>query len=93
MGYSYLIKHNDSDPGEYYIWTGSEYETFVPVYGWDVHEEGLESITNVITQPVNPKSYLDTASGKNVLKELMFIKGLRVVAETMNVPGSTFDLI
>lgn len=93
LGYSYLVKHNDLDLGEYYIWTGSEYETFTPTYGWDIHEEGLESITNVITQPVKPKTYFDSASNKETLKELMFIKGLRVVVETMNVPGSTFDLI
>lgn len=93
LGYAYLIKHNELDVGEYYVWTGSEYETFVPSYGWDVHEEGLDSITSVITQPVKPTTYFDVSSNKENLKELMFIRGLRVVAETMNVPGSTLDLI
>ena len=94
-GDAYLIKANVDDLGIYYIYTNSSqgYEQFVPRYGWYLSEDEITSQSSFVTDLVSPEKYLDSASGKYYYREFKEILGLRVVVETMNRTGATFDLI
>lgn len=92
-GAAYLIKTSDTDRGTYYIWNGSSYESFTPIYGWYLQEEAIGNSTALVTELSSPPSYLDPSTGEIRNTEFQYISGLRVVVETMNVQDSTFDLI
>ena len=93
LGYAYLIKPSDDDIGVYHIWTGSDYEQFVPVYGWYLEEETVDRLTNFVTDLTSPISYKGSQDNLTKYREFSYINGLRVVVETMNKFDSSFDLI
>ena len=43
-GYAYLVIANEGSRGTFYIWTGSDYETFSPTYGWTLGSEEIDKI-------------------------------------------------
>jgi hypothetical protein len=92
-GYAYLIKENDGEIGTYHIWFNNQYETFKPEYGWYLEEETVSRLTNFVTDFTNPISFISESDGSSIYRELDYIKGLRVIVETMNKQNSTFDLI
>jgi hypothetical protein len=93
LGYAYLIIENEGEPGTFYIWTGEQYQTFTPEYGWYLGNETINSQTNFVTDLTSPDSFLDTVSGSTVYREFSYMSGIRLVVETMNKFDSTFDLI
>jgi len=92
-GYAYLIKQNENDMGEYYIWNGTDYTIIKPKYGWYVQDETVDRLTNFVTDATSPSTFTRTLDGKSQYREFEYISGIRVVVETMNVKDSTFDLI
>jgi hypothetical protein len=92
-GQAYLVKQNDNDIGQYYIWENSGYLNFAPQYGWYVVDEDVDQLTNFVTDTTSPKRYSTSQAGILDYEEFLFISGIRVVVETMNKFGSTFDLI
>jgi len=92
-GYAYLIVENENDVGTFYIWTGEEYETFAPNYGWSLGSETITNQTNFVKDLTSPASFLDNTDGLTKYREFQYLKGLRIVVETMNKLNSTFDLI
>ena len=91
-GYSYLVRQNSEDIGQYYIWTGTEYKSFVARYGWYLNEGDVTSRTGYVRSLANPPQYTDNSSKVNY-REFMYIDGLRIVVDTMNKFDTTFDLI
>jgi len=92
-GYAYLIIENDNEIGTFHIWTGSNYETFSPVYGWSLGSETITNQSNFVKDLTSPDSFSDEIGGGTKYREFQYIKGIRVVVETMNKFDSTFDLI
>ena len=92
-GYAYLVKESDTAVGTYYIWNGTEYEQFNPVYGWYLQEETVDRLTNFVTDLTSPISYTNTQDNSIKYREFAYINGLRIVAETMNKFDSSLDLI
>jgi len=92
-GYAYLIKENESDIGKYHIWFENAWEIFTPEYGWSLEEETVDRLTNFVTDFVDPPKFTSTSENKNMYREFEYIKGLRIVVDTMNKINSTFDLI
>jgi hypothetical protein len=94
-GYAYLVTVNSGDRGTFHIWSekDSEYKTFIPEYGWQLIENSVDSRTNLITDLTFPDTFTDTANNKIVYRDFLYIRGIRVVVETMNKFDSTFDLI
>jgi hypothetical protein len=92
-GQAYLVKENDNDIGTYYIWESGSYKTFDPRYGWYVVDENIDQLTNFVTDTTNPKRYKTAQAGILDYEEFLFISGIRIVIDTMNKFGSTFDLI
>lgn len=97
IGYSYLVK--DSNVlGTMWIYTGKNmiagfdgWETFIPKYGWEISNEEITTNTKIITKLSNPDYFIENS--KTIFRELEFIRGIRIVVETMNKKNTTFDLI
>jgi hypothetical protein len=92
-GYSYLIIENEGDRGTFYIWTNGGYSTFTPEYGWKLGAEEVANNTNFVTDLTSPDSFNNDISGGTVYREFEYIRGIRIVVDTMNKFDSTFDLI
>jgi hypothetical protein len=94
-GYSYLVIENENDRGLFYIWNGTtqEYNTFVPEYGWILSSGILNRSTKLVTDLTNPELFTNDANNSTTYREFAYVRGIRVVAETMNKFDSTFDLI
>jgi len=93
LGYSYLVIENDNDLGTFYIWNGDNYETFTPEYNWSLGSETINNQTSFVTDLTSPASFTDNIIGGTSYREFEYIRGIRVVVETMNKFDSTFDLI
>lgn len=94
-GYSYLITANSTDRGVFYIWSkkDSEYKTFIPEYGWEIIDNDVDNKTNLITDLTFPDYFINGADNKIVYRDFLYIRGIRIIVETMNKFDSTFDLI
>ena len=92
-GYAYLVIANDNEVGTFYIWTGSSYETFSPTYGWSLGSETINSQTSFVTDLTSPASFSNNVSGGTTYREFQYIRGIRIVVDTMNKFDTTFDLI
>jgi hypothetical protein len=94
-GYAYLIIENENDRGIIYIWDGAnqEYNTFIPEYGWILSSGVLNRSTKLVTDLTNPALFTNDAQNQTTYREFAYIRGIRVIAETMNKFDSTFDLI
>lgn len=92
-GYAYLIKENEFDIGQYHIWFENAWEIFTPEYGWSLKEETVDRLTNFVTNFVDPPKFISASENKNMYREFEYIKGLRIIVDTMNKINSTFDLI
>ena len=92
-GAAFLIKETDADAGYYKIVNSAgSWSSFAAKYGWYVFEEGQNSNIGFVTELVDTPKFQDI-NNKSVNREFQYIKGLRVVVETMNRFDSTFDLI
>lgn len=92
-GYAYLVKESSTDIGMMYIWTGEEYETFIPQYGWYIVEDYDSSFQSQVTDLISPEFFVNEVDGKIRYREFSYVDGLRIVVESMNKFDSTFDLI
>jgi hypothetical protein len=94
IGDAYLVP--DTGTGTYYVWNGTNWTTnsFVPTYGWYVKEEGETLQSPNVTKLTSPDFY---GTPSNVYtatyREFQFIKGLRIIVNTMSKQNSSFELI
>lgn len=95
FGEAYLVKASESDLGEIYVWNGEDWDSdkFAPEYSWQLGDQSVSSSTLFLTDLTSPPSFVDSQNGNTTYREIEYIDGLRVVAEAMAVPDSTFDLI
>ena len=93
VGYAYLIKQNENDIGRYYIWNGSDYTIITPKYGWYLHDETVDRLTNFVTDLTNPDKFISSVDSKTQYREFEYLSGIRIVVEAMTTKDSTFDLI
>jgi hypothetical protein len=98
-GSAYLVRDNEQDPGTVFVVLNNRllnsgfYESFPASYGWFLGEEGVSNTTSFARDLTDPPRFVNPATGSVQFKDFLFVKGIRVVVETMNVPDSTFDLI
>ena len=94
-GYAYLVIENENERGLFYIWnaTDSEYDTFIPEYGWILGSGILNSSTKLVTDLTSPKFFTNDANNLTTYREFAYVRGIRIAVETMNKFDSTFDLI
>jgi hypothetical protein len=92
-GYAYLVKTSTDSVGTYFLALEGNYVSFLPAYGWYLNEEDVTQTTAFATELTELKKFISPLDGKEVFREFVYVKGLRVVVETMNVFDSTLDLI
>ena len=94
-GYAYLVVQNANERGTFYIWnsTSNTYNTFTPEYGWSLASGVLNSSTTLVTDLTSPDFFTNDVNNSTTYREFSYIRGIRVVVETMNKFDSTFDLI
>ena len=92
-GQAYLVQENSLDLGTFYVWSSGSYKTFPPQYGWYIVDENVDQLTNFVTETSSPQKYAINNSNRVSYKEFISISGLRLVVDTMNKFGATFDLI
>ena len=93
LGYAYLVKTTDTDPGTYYVRMKTGYSTFKATYSWYLQEQGISRATSYVTDLTSPKQFINPTDGKIGNREFQYIDGIRVVVETMNKFDCSFDLI
>lgn len=93
MGESYIIGGTTTDPGLLYIWNveNNDWESTTPEYGFSLLEDDDTKRLGLIKDLTNPKYF--TIDGIKTYRDITFIKGLRVVVDTLYGPENTFDLI
>jgi hypothetical protein len=94
-GEAYLVVENENEQGNFYIWhqDANGYESFVANYGWNLGQEQINNDTTFVTDLTSPVKFDSNLNGKATYREFQYIKGIRLVIETMNKFDCTFDLI
>jgi hypothetical protein len=90
-GYAYLVKENSADIGTFFVWSGTAWESFDPIYGWYLGSELPLASNQYVTDFTSPQSFSSILG--NRYREFQYINGLRVVVSEMNTNRSPFDLI
>jgi hypothetical protein len=93
VGNAYLILSEPNSKGRLKIWNGFEYDDLTPAYRWFIGTDGTYENTHFVTDFTSPSFYNETGDGENTYREFVWIKGVRVVVETMSVPGTPLELI
>ena len=91
-GTTFLIRSSENDSGTLHIVDDSEYVSFPATYGWRILDEVSRSVS-FVTDLTSPPSFDNIDSLDIVFREFEYVRGLRVIVQTMNVFDSTFDLI
>jgi hypothetical protein len=92
-GQAYITEASTSNPGVLNIWSSlsSEWEQLDVEYGFSLSENDDTKKTGLIKKFNNPDYFIK--DGITTYREFKFIRGLRIVVETMYAPNKTFDLI
>ena len=94
VGYAYLVRATSADVGQYYIWNGSSYDSpFTPTYGWYLGSETQTAKTPFVKELDTDTTPSYVSGPSTIYREFQYIKGLRIVVETMVNANDTFDLI
>lgn len=100
QGYAYLLLTEDNTKGTLYIANGgtdedkiNNYDIFIPNYNWQIGTDGVYENTQFVTDFTNPSFFYEENDKKQIFREFVFVKGIRIAVETMSVPNVSFDLI
>ena len=91
IGESYVVGSSTEQVGSLYIWNSEDWEESTPEYGFSLLETDDTKRIGLLKELTDPKYF--TINGITTFRDIAFIKGLRVVVETMYGPENTFDLI
>lgn len=91
-GYTYLVKGSESDRGILKFNDAETWVDIVPEYSWNLTSEDVDIRTPKVTKLSDPEYFIND-DGDTQFREFEFVRGIRLVAETMNIPECTFDLI
>jgi hypothetical protein len=93
IGYSYFVISTPNTKGTLFIFNGTDYDEIVPQYNWKIGTDGTYENTQFVTDFTNPSYYIDNNSSIPVYKEFVFLKGIRLVVESMSIPNVPLELI
>jgi hypothetical protein len=91
-GVSFMVRNSEDDRGRVYIAIDGQYEDFLASYGWQIIDDVNGSVS-FVTDLTSPPEFQDSSNLDRVYREFQYIKGLRLVAETMNKFDCSLDLI
>lgn len=92
-GAAYLVASSDSVRGTLYIYNGLDYEQYDPEYTWSVKLDGDYGRGKVAKKLVNPVPFQNPGDGRDIYREFVWVKGVRLAVETMNMPDVPLELI
>ena len=94
-GYAYLVIENQNTRGTFHLWdeASSSYKQFTANYGWSLGSENIANTTNFVTDFTSPSYFDNSLTQSKTYREFEYVKGIRIVVDTMNKFDSTFDLI
>jgi hypothetical protein len=92
-GAAYLVIPTDGDKGTLHIYNGTEYDQSLPVYRWHLGTDGTYENTHFITDFTNPSYYNESGQAARSYREFVWLKGIRIVVETMSIPNVPLELI
>ena len=92
-GDAYIIGSSNSQPGILYVWSqeDEEWKTYDVEYGFSLLEEDDTKRIGLVKKILNPDYF--SIGSNDIYREFAFIKGIRVVVETMYAPNKAFELI
>jgi hypothetical protein len=92
-GESYIVGASNTEIGELYIWNNSnfDWDRFVPEYGFSLLEDDDTKRIGLLKKLTDPDYFV--LDGVTTFRDIVFIKGMRVIVETMFGPNTTLDLI
>jgi hypothetical protein len=92
-GDAYILGSSTTQPGTLYVWSqeDEEWKTSSVEYGFSLLEEDDTKRLGLIKKILNP-DYFSTGSN-DIYRDFVFIKGIRIVVETMYAPNKPFELI
>jgi hypothetical protein len=92
-GESYLVGATEDNLGTLYTWNTevSDWDPNTPEYGFSLLEDSDVKRTGLVRELTSPKYF--NLDGRRVYRDVVYLKGLRLVVETLNGPETTFDLI
>ena len=92
-GDSYIVGSSISEPGILYVWSqeDEDWKTYNVEYGFSLLEEDDTKRIGLVKKILSP-SYFNIGNN-DIYREFAFIKGIRVVVETMYAPNKPFELI
>jgi hypothetical protein len=93
IGAAYLVVPTEGDKGTLYVYNGEEYEDFLPSYSWSIGTDGTYENTHFVTDFTNPSYYNEGGVAANIYREFVWLKGIRLVVETMSLPNVPLELI
>jgi hypothetical protein len=92
-GQSYVVGSSTSEPGVLNIWNSidSEWQELDIEYGFSLLEEDDTKRVGLIKKILNPDYF--SVGANDIYRDFVFIKGIRIVVETMYAPNKPFELI
>lgn len=91
-GYAYLITSGDNR-GILKVFNGSTYDTIVPEYGWDIGSNVETNLSKLVTELTEPQYFKQTEASSLIYREIVYIKGIRLVVDSMKLPNVSLELI
>lgn len=92
-GHAYLVAEEDGERGNLYIFNGQDYDNFIPEYDWQIGGDETFAGTHFVTDFTNPSYYIESGESLNTYREFVWLKGIRLVVRTMNLPNIPLELI
>ena len=92
-GESYLVGATEDNLGTLYTWNTeiSDWDPNTPEYGFSLLEDSDVKRTGLVRELTSPRYF--NLDGRRVYRDVVYLKGLRLVVETLYGPETTFDLI
>jgi len=92
-GETYLINASEESPGVIYTWNveNNDWDINDAEYGFDLLEDDDTKRIGVLRDLTNPKFF--NVDGITTYRDVSYIRGIRVVVNTMYAPDTPFDLI
>ena len=91
-GYAYLVR-SGNERGLLYVYNGSSYDQILPEYGWDIGSDDETSSSKFVTSLTEPSYYKQTEASSLTYREIVFVKGIRLVVDSMKLPNVPLELI
>ena len=92
-GDAYIVGSSNTEAGTMYVWSQNdeEWNTYNVEYEFSLLEDDDTKRVGLIKKILNPDYF--NLGANDVYRDFIFIKGIRVVVETMYAPNKPFELI